>query len=170
MQKENSEKIPPAVQETVPLAMMPPAVSEVVHPVKSEKRKADEVTKHKEVRHRRTMGQDRSAAFDIIRSSAWVLWLVNQVLSKIIDGQTRSTRQSWFEKSPSPAECTRIDSLVKEIRAAAPEDRDLLFQRHWPRWHLQGTHDEKLAQAGIQRGRGRGEAQKTIESKIQHPV
>ena len=64
-----------------------------------------------------------------------MLWLVNQVLSKIIDGKPFA-RQAWFEESPSPAELTRIDSLVTEIRAAAPEDRDLLFQRHWPRWHL----------------------------------
>ena len=99
------------------------------------------------------LGQDNTAAFDVIRSSAWVLWLVNQVLSKIIDGKPFA-RQAWFEESPSPAELTRIDSLVTEIRAAAPEDRDLLFQRHWPRWHLHGTHDEKLAQAGVQRERG----------------
>ena len=87
---------------------------------------------------------------------------VNQVLSKIIDGKPFA-RQAWFEESPSPAELTRIDSLVTEIRAAAPEDRDLLFQRHWPRWHLHGTHDEKLAQAGVQRERGRGESRRGEE-------
>ena len=38
-------------------------------------------------------------------------------------------RQAWFEESPSPAELTRIDSLVTEIRAAAPEDRET--QRVW---------------------------------------
>ena len=47
-------------------------------------------------RTRRTTGQEDTAAFDVIRSSAWVLWLVNQVLSKIIDGKPFA-RQAWFE-------------------------------------------------------------------------
>ena len=97
---------------------------------------------------RRMPSCNKSESFSIIRSCSWTLWLINNIISKVVTGTSSTTRGSYFQASPSETDMQHIERILSQIRAAPQAEHDGLLRHHWPIFGLTGSYDEKLAQAG----------------------
>ena len=74
----------------------------------------------------------QSESFDIIKTCAWTVWLLGNIIAKIVSRKAANTCKTYFAAEP----WEYIDEILSRVRDAPAAQQDDLIRDLWPEFGL----------------------------------